>query len=144
MRAGSTWPSSVIRAATAAPAECPTARLGVASSVAQKIADRRRHARQGKPLRLERRGEAVTRQVGRDHREPAGQQRRQIAPGVGRRPRAVQQKQDGPLAHLLEVPAQPGSNHEAAGLAIGPVGAVALPGERVAHVPRPTPARNAS
>ena len=51
--------------------------------------------------------EAVAGQIGRDDEEMLRQQRRQPAPGMRRRPRAMQQQQDRRIgsAELLKVPA---------------------------------------
>ena len=92
----------------AAPAECPTANTGLASRTASSASSASAMPGSDSPLGRRHLGEAVPGQIGGDHREPFGQQRRHARPGVGGGTGAVQQQGCRAAAHHLHMPAQSG------------------------------------
>ncbi len=64
-------------------------------------------------------------QIRRDHAKMLREQRRKIAPRMGRAARAMKQQEVGTLPHDLNVPVQTARLDEAARLAIRPIRAVA-------------------
>ncbi len=95
--------------------------------------ERQSHSRQRKLVGRSALGKAMAGQIGRDDCEARGEQRGKRAPRMGRCAGAVHQQHDGPVAELLDVPAQAGGARKPAALAVRPIAPVALPDQPVGH-----------
>ena len=87
-------------------------------------------------MRWRRLCEAMAGKIQRDDHEALRENGRKLPPGMGRRPRAVQQQQGRPRTHPLHMPTDSGRLHEGAGVAVGPVATIPAPDE-IGHDARP-------